>query len=137
MIINTESNAESKELEPSATKARKTENRFQRRRRDRNQLPLSTSQQPSVGSPSESTQQPQHQGHCTYNPQSLPKNSGNTVSQHRATGAQDASSTPYRYRVASSPNIRNDQARIDNSYRRPHRRFRQPASQDTATATHS
>jgi len=140
MIITAESNAElNKELEPSATKARKNENRYQRRRRDRSPLALlSTSQQPSGGNPSGSTQQSQPRSRGTYehNPQPSPRNSGNTVSQHRPTGAQGASST--QCRVPSS-NIRNERPQIDNGYprRRSHRPRRHPASQDTATATHS
>ena len=142
MIITTESNAENNGEQPSATKAHKNENRFQRRRRDRNYLaPLSTSQQPPVGSASGSTQQllqPRDHGN-EHNPQPLPKNSGNTISQHRPTGAQGASST--QRRVPSS-NIRNEQTQTDNNgypRRRTHRRPRHPASQDTtsATATHS
>jgi len=128
MIITAESNAESnKEIEPSATKARKTENRFQRRRWDRNHFAPSTSQQHSAGSASGSTQQlPRGRGTYEHNPQHLPKNSGNTVvSQHRPTGAQSSSTS----------NIRNERAQIDIGYpRRPHRRPRHPASQDTATA---
>ena len=137
MIINAESNAE---LEPSTTKEHKKENRFQRRKRARDNLALSTSQQSSAGGVSGSTQQLQSRDHGTneHNPQPLPKNSGNTiVSQHRPTGAQGASST--QCRVASS-NIRNEQTQINNGYptRRPRRRPRHPASQDTtATATHS
>lgn len=145
MIITTEPNAESnKELEPSANKARQNENRFERRRRDRNydrnHLALSTSQQPSAGSTSGSTQQQQQpRGHGTYNhnAQPFPKNSGNTFSsQHRPTGAQGSPSTQCR---VSSSNIRNERAQNDNNYpRRSHRRPRHPApSQDTATATHS
>lgn len=144
MIITTESNAESKkELEPSApNKALKNENRFQRRWRDRNHLALSTSQQSSAGNDSGSTQQlqPRSRGTNENNPQPLPKNAGNTVSQHRQTGAQGASST--QCRVPSS-NIRNERAQNDNGYprRRPRRRPRhpasQPASQDTPTATRS
>lgn len=136
MIITPESNAESnKELEPSATKPRKYENRFQRRRRERNHLaPLSTSQQPSAGSASGSTQQlqPRSLGTYEYSPQPLPKNTGNTVSHHRPTGAQGSSSTQFR---VSSSNIRNEQARIDNGYPRRPRRPRRPASQDTQAAT--
>ena len=140
MIITAESNAESnKELEPSApiAKAHRNENRFQRRRRDRNHFVQSNSQQPSAGNASGSTQQqPRSRGTYENNPQPLPRNSGNTVSQHRQTGAQGASST--QCRVPSS-NIRNERAPIDNGHprRRPHRRPRHPASQDTPTATHS
>ena len=143
MIITTKPNADSEnngeQLEPSATKANKNENRFQRRRRDRNYLaPLSTSQQPPAGSASGSTQQLQPRDHGNeHNPQPLPKNSGNTISQHRPTGAQGASSTQRR---EPSSNIRNEQAQTDNNgypRRRTRRRPRHPASQDTATATRS
>jgi hypothetical protein len=143
MIIKVESNAEpNKELEPSTTKPRKNQNRFQHRRRDRNHVaPLSSiPQQLSAGNTSGPTQQLQPRAHGTYehnnnNPQYFPKNSGNTNSQRRPTGNQGASSTQ---RVSSS-NIRNERAQIDNnSPRRPNRRRRHPASQDTtATATQS
>jgi hypothetical protein len=134
MIINAESNPESNaELVTSATKAHKNEYRFQRRKPERNNLALSTSQQPSAGSASGSTQQLQPRDYGTYehNPQLLPKNSGKPVSQHRPTGAQGASSTQSR---VSSSNIRNEQGQIANGYpRRPRRRPRHPASQDTTT----
>jgi hypothetical protein len=131
MITNPESNAESNG--PSATEAHKNENRFQRPKRERN---ISTSQQPSAGNASGSTQQLQPRGRGTYehNPQRLPKKYGNTVSQHRPAGAQGASSTQYR---VSSSNIRSEQAHINNGYPKRRRRPRHSASQDTATATHS
>lgn len=134
MIINPESKAE---VVPSATIARKNEYKFRSHKPERNNLALSTSQQPSAESASGSTQQLQPRGHGTYehNPQLLPKNSGKPVSQHRPTGAQGASSTQCR---VSSSNIRNERGQIDNGYsRRPRRRPRHPASQDTATTSHS
>jgi len=115
MIINAESNGE-----PSASKARNASNG---RKRKRNYL-ASTSQ-PSAGRASDSTQQQQPRGLGTYgyNPQPLPKNSGQTFSQHRPTGAQGTSSA--QRRVPSS-NIGNglgqsiEQAQTDR--RRPRRR---------------
>lgn len=142
MIITADSNAESNG-EPSAKKVRKNEDRFQRRKPERNYLALAILQQSSGGRAPGSTLQLQPRGHGTYehNPQPLPRNSGHTLSQHRPTGAQGASSA--QRRVPSS-NIRNDlgqsieQTQIDKGYpRRPRRRPRHPASQDTATATHS
>ena len=138
MIITADSNGE-----PSVKKPRKHEDRFQRRKPERNYSALPTSQQSSAGRASGSTQQLQPRGHGTYehNPQPLPKNSGHTLSQHRPTGAQGASFA--QCRVPSS-NIRNDwsqsieQTQTDKGYpSHTRRRPRHPASQDTATATHS
>jgi len=107
MIITEESNGE-----PSGSKARKNEYRSHRRKPERNYLAsLSTSQQVSAGRDSGFTQQLQTRTHGTYehNPQPLPKNSGNTISQHRPTGVQGASSA--QRRVPSS-NIRSSLGRL-------------------------